>query len=494
MTGYWTVLKAAAPEGILALVAFCVLALDLVVLRGQRMVVRYWAGVGVCLAGIILAVLWLLFWGVNGSFLSGMLAMGSLAATVKVVLLVLLAFGLCAFGEPLFTRHTGEFLALVIFAAIGMLFLASAENLLMIFLALELTSLSLYLLAGFDKSSGRSSEAALKYFLFGGVAAGITLYGLSLLYGGTGGLSFVDVAAALERGETRTWMSLALVLTVVGFGFKVAAVPFAFWAPDTYHGAPTPSGALIASISKVASFFVLAKVLMIALGPMEGRAAWTNFAQGWAPVVAVMALLSVFVGNLAALVQSRTKRLLAYSAMAHAGYTLIGLLASTPSGMAAVIYYSATYALSVIGIFSIIAIVEENVGNDRIESFAGLAQSSPILAFCLMIFLLSLAGIPPLAGFFGKFYLFSAAMTVEPRLGVTWIVAAAILLSAVSLYYYLIVLKEAYVRPLPLNANPVRCPPSIILVCCVMAGAITFLGCFPEWFIGRITTAAAWSQ
>jgi NADH-quinone oxidoreductase subunit N len=285
-----------------------------------------------------------------------------------------------------------------------------------------------------------------------------------------------------------------MLMIVVGFGFKVAAVPFHLWAPDAYQGAPTPSAAFIASGSKVASFFILAKVMMVGFAGTEGSGAWRNYSQGWVPVLAVLAALSVVVGNLAAIAQSSVKRLLAYSAVAHAGYALVGVLANQKSdGLAAVLYYATTYALTTVGAFAVVAVVQERAGDDQLATFAGLSKRSPLLAFCLMIFLLSLAGIPPLAGFFGKFYLFKAGLFVKgggaASLGLLWLVILALFMSAVSLYYYLQVLKQAFVVDAPPDAPSLTMSRVTGATLVLLAGAVLLLGAFPNLFVQPLLAA-----
>jgi NADH-quinone oxidoreductase subunit N len=287
---------------------------------------------------------------------------------------------------------------------------------------------------------------------------------------------------------------VAMLMIVAGFGFKVAAVPFHLWAPDAYEGAPLPSAALIASGSKVASFFILAKVMMLGFAGAEGSAAWSGFARGWVPVLAVVAALSVIVGNLAAIAQSSVRRMLAYSAVAHAGYALVGVLANQKSeGMASVLYYVTTYAITTVGVFAIVGIVQERTGSDKLSAFAGLSKREPLLAFCLMIFLLSLAGIPPLAGFFGKFYLFKAGLFTQgatgSSIGLLWLVILAIAMSAVSLYYYLRVLKEVYVVDAPSDApalNPLLASKVVVVL---LAFLVLLLGCLPGLLVDRLVAA-----
>jgi NADH-quinone oxidoreductase subunit N len=370
------------------------------------------------------------------------------------------------------------------------MFLVSTENILLIFVALELLSLCLYVMTAFDKRSIQSAEAALKYFLFGGMSAAFLLFGLSLIYGVSSELNLSRIAAKVAAGGPDPLVLMAMVMVVIGFGFKVAAVPFHLWAPDAYQGAPTPSAAFIASGSKVASFFILAKVMMVGFAGAEGSGAWRGFSQGWVPILAAVAALSVVVGNLAAIAQSNVKRLLAYSAMAHAGYALVGLLGSKGIGMASVIYYAVTYALTALGAFAVVASVENGAGAARLTDFAGLRQRSPVLAFCLLIFILSLAGVPPLAGFFGKFYLFAAGLKAgQQSLGMLWLVILALAMSAVSLYYYLQVLKQAFVAAAPGQGSPWSVPGTTQWTVGFLAAAVLLLGCFPGLLVVPLTEA-----
>jgi NADH-quinone oxidoreductase subunit N len=351
---------------------------------------------------------------------------------------------------------------------------------------------SLYILTAFNKRNPRSAEAALKYFLFGSLAAAFTLYGLSLLYGLTGSIGLRGIAAKLGGPGLDPLLAAALVMTLIGFGFKVAAVPFHLWAPDAYQGAPTPSAAFIASGSKVASFFILAKVLMIGFAGVEGSASWRAGASGWVPMLAVIAVASMVLGNLAAIVQPSVKRLLAYSAIAHAGYALLGVAANSLPGLSALIYYVITYALSALGAFAVVSLVEDRAGDATLEDFAGFSRRAPLMSLCLLVFLLSLAGIPPLAGFFGKFYVFAAAAAGGPNgPGLVWLVGVAIAMSAVSLYYYLQVLKQIYVEPVVEGAPPVRPGVGVQLGVVFLALGVVGLGCFPNWLVGPLTAALA---
>ena len=285
-------------------------------------------------------------------------------------------------------------------------------------------------------------------------------------------------------------LGVAIITTVIGFGFKIAAVPFHLWAPDAYEGAPTPSAAFIASGSKLASFFIFAKVMLIGFNGAEGSGAWRAFQPGWVPVLAVIAAVSIVLGNLAAIVQSSVRRLLAYSAIAHAGYMLLGVMVPGGQSLSSLVYYVVTYGLTTVGAFGVVAVMEEKLGGARLSDFAGLSRRAPVLAFCMMIFMLSLAGIPPLAGFFGKFYLFASALGPNrAELGLLWLVILAIAMSAVSLYYYLQVLKQAYV--IEPGGNDTRLQGSIIsqVVLSLVALGVVLLGCAPNLIIGKVLTA-----
>lgn len=409
----------------------------------------------------------------------GMVMADPLSRLFKLVIL-LLGGATAVFARDSFPRkHFAESLALMLFSVIGMMLLTSTGNLLMIFVALELTSIPLYVLTAFDKQSRTSAEAGLKYFLVGSVSAAFLLYGLSLIYGATGSLELNDIAASLS---TDSLLAVGIVFTLGGFAFKIAAVPFQLWAPDVYEGAPTPAAALIASGSKVAGVFILVKLLSVGLAPWAGSAAWEHFVPGWAPILAVMAAASIVLGNLTALVQTNVKRLLAYSAIAHGGYMLLALAAPGPDSINAVLFYVIVYAVTAAGAFGVVAIVEKQRGGARLESFDGLSQTSPVLALCLLVFLVSLAGIPPLAGFFGKFYLFGSALSDGSLL---WLVILALALNAISLYYYLIVLKHVFVAPAPRDVRKQSAGASGFTVA-LLAIAVIVLGLAPNLLLRRL--------
>lgn len=387
----------------------------------------------------------LLFWNpVSADLLGGSLVLSPVTRHLKFVLVALSIVAAWFCTESAFTRHVGEFMALVALATAGLMFLVGTENLLVVFVALELAGVSLYAMTAFDKRGPRPAEAALRYFLFGGIAAAATLYGFGLLYGLGGSLRLPVLAAALAGRGGDPLVQAAIVLVVSGFGFKIAAVPFHLWAPDAYEGAPAPAAAFIASGSKIAGFFVLWKLLQGGLVGVAGNAGWKSMEPGWLPVVALVAAASMVFGTLAALAQTGLRRLMAYSAVAHAGYALLALAGGSQP---ALLYYAVTYALAATGAFGVIAILENRAGGDSIANLAGLRERSPLLAVSLTVFVLSLAGIPPLAGFIGKLGAFVAVSKLGAGQRHGWLVVVALASSCVSLYYYLRILRQVWIAP-----------------------------------------------
>jgi NADH-quinone oxidoreductase subunit N len=487
---YLDLLGLVAPETVIVITALVVLAVDLLVMRVEPLRNRFWVATAFAALGCVVGIAWLLVVQPPANIsplLTAMFTADPLTRLVKVALLALTLCTMILSLESRFTDHVGEYLSLILLATVGMMLLVSSTDLLMIFISLELTSLSLYILTAFNKQNIKSVEAALKYFMFGGMSAAFTLFGLSLIYGLSGTTNLSQIAANLTGAKPLDpLLIMAIVMTVIGFGFKVAAVPFHLWAPDAYEGAPTPSAALIASGSKLASFFIFAKVMMIGFAHAGGSGAWQQYAGGWLPIVAIVAVFSMALGNLAALAQSNVKRLLAYSAIAHSGYALLGLLANNNQGLGSLIFYMATYGLTVIGAFGVVSVIEANSGDACMANFAGLSRREPLLAFCMLVFMLSLAGIPPLAGFFGKFYLFVAAAGGAEHLGLLWLVIFAIGMSAVSLYYYLQVLKQVYVAPPAADQPEMRTPVTTRVVLVALAIGVVVLGCAPNLLLGRL--------
>ena len=486
---YGQLVLALIPELILLVVAFAVLGVDLLVLREQSKRVRFGFAAGFTAFGCAAAIFWMVSSTEPATYLGGSLIISHLTQLVKMGLLLLTSLTVVLFVDSEFTEHIGECVALMLMATIGMMFLVGAGDLLLLFVALELTSLSLYSLAAFDKRSKEGTKAALQYFLYGGMAAAFMLFGFSLLYGLTGSTLLSEIGKGLMGKVGDPVLFVAMVMVVAGLGFKVAAVPFHLWAPAVYQGAPGPSVALIASGSKLASFVIAARLLSAGFNGAEGSAAWQAYASGWMPLLSTVAALSMVLGNLAALAQSSLRRLLAFSAVAHAGYMLLGVLAVKESGLQAIVYYAFTYGLATIGAFGVAAEVERQYGSDSLENLGGLFKQSPLLAACLMVFVLSLAGIPPLAGFVGKFHVFlSVAAVKTPQFGLLWLVILAIATSAISLYYYLQVLKHAYVAEPKSEQGPQPSATSLVMLS-LLAAILIILGCAPDLLLGHLAEA-----
>jgi NADH-quinone oxidoreductase subunit N len=398
-----------------------------------------------------------------------------------------------------FTQHVGEYVAVVLMAATGGLLISAAQDLLVIFVGLELLSLGLYILTAFAKRSGKSAEAAMKYYLFGGMSAAFLLFGFSYLYGlsGSTNLHRVMLGSYGPHAGAAPMLYVALVMIAAGLGFKVAAVPFHLWAPDTYEGAPAPAAAFIASVSKVASFALLIGISTAALHVFDvaqgshvsisvrfhlapAQEFYQDFRGAWSQILILLAVASMVLGNFAALAQTSVRRLLAYSAIAHAGYILLGLafFSYSPQSAQAILYYILTYGLTTIGAFGAVAVVERSGGSDRMDAFLGLAKRNGLLAAVMMVLFLSLAGIPPLVGFWAKFNLFAAVLKVNPSGIGIGLVALAVAMSAVSLYYYLQVLKRVFVMP-PVVDVPVRANLITMSVLVLIALMVLVLGCLP---------------
>jgi NADH-quinone oxidoreductase subunit N len=492
---YLELLKLAAPEAILVVAVLAVLAIGLAQQRATAVCSL------VALSGLAGAAIAIFLLPRNVTLFGGMLAITPLNSFFKVICLALAAFTIYLAQNELPGSfpgsHRSEYLAMILLATVGLLLLVGSEELLMIFIGLELTGLSLYILTAFDRTDVRSAEAGLKYFLFGSTASAFTLFGLSLIYGMCGATGLAAITDNLN-GPLQPLLALGVIMTLVGLGFKIAAAPFHLWAPDVYQAAPISASALVASASKVASFVVLGKLLLLGFAPIVGNAGWHSLAAGWAPVLAVIAALSILVGNLVALVQTNVRRLLAYSAVAHAGYSLLGVVSATPEGFAATLFYTTTYAITLVGAFAVVGWVRRETGGDNISNFCALARRSPLLATCMAIFMLSLAGLPPLAGFFGKFYLFSTAFGAGEDGSLLWLVIIALIGSFISLYYYIMVLKAMFVdEPRALPGTQVLADPGgqrlhptgERFVIGVLASAVLLLGMMPDALLARIATA-----
>ena len=503
---YLELLKLASPEAIVVVTALVVLAIGL---AGTRATVV--AGVSpakplnngadttatdlcsfIAALGLAIAVRAVLMLPQNAMLFGGMLVISPLTSLFKIICIALSFFTVLLSQSEKDLRNRGEYLAIVLLATIGLMLLVGSEELLMIFIGLELLGLSLYVMAAFSKTDVRSAEAGLKYFLFGSTASAFTLFGISLIYGMSGTTALAAIGQRLT-GPVQPLLAVGIVMTLIGFAFKIAAAPFHLWAPDAYQGAPVPSAAFIASGSKVASFVVLGKIVLVGFAPVHGSADWHAMVAGWSPVLAALAALSILIGNLVALAQTNVRRLLAYSAVAHGGYTLLGLVAGGRDGFSATLFYTTIYAVTLVGAFGVVALVRRETGGDDFSNFSGLCSRSPLLAGCMAIFMLSLAGIPPLAGFFGKFYLFSVALRAGTNHGLLWLVVLALFGSFISLYYYLIVLKVIFIdEPSVATVQSLEdLRPDLLqrTTIILLAAAVLFLGVMPSPLAERILAA-----
>lgn len=500
---YAALFWATLPETALEIAALLVLVVDIGFLRKATLPIRTAFAAVIGVAGCIAAI-WAVYVAGWAGFSAGgdlLLAAGGSAGVAEVSILVLTAITLLLLVDSSFTRNPGEYVSVVLMAAAGGLIISAAQDLLVIFIGLELLSLGLYILTAFNKQSGRSAEAAIKYYLFGGMSAAFLLFGFSYLYGLSGSTSLPKVVLGTYMASANggaPLLYIALVMIAAGLGFKIAAVPFHLWAPDTYEGAPAPAAAFIASVSKVASFALLISISRATLNFMgnfhsagyltvvtnPAGVQFLHLTRGvpgtWPMILMVLSVLSMILGNLAALAQTSVRRLLAYSAIAHAGYILLGLafFSWSHASAQAILYYIVTYGFTTIGAFGVVGVVERATGADKLDSFLGLHKRNPLLAAVLLVLFLSLAGIPPLVGFWAKFNLFAAVLAVGAGPIPFTLVALAIAFSAVSLYYYLQVLKRAYVMPAA-DDSRISVHPVTLVVLIVIATAVLVLGCFP---------------
>jgi NADH-quinone oxidoreductase subunit N len=505
---YLELLKLASPEAVVVVTALVVLAIGLASNRVTAVagvssakpainVVGEPGATDLCLfiaaLGLVVAAAAVGLLPHNAALFDGILVITPLTSLFKIICIGLAFFAVILTKSARSLRHPGEYLAILLLATVGLMLLVGSEELLMIFIGLELLGLSLYVMAAFDKTDVLSAEAGLKYFLFGSTSSAFTLFGISLIYGMSGTTSLVAISQKLATASVQPVLAVGVVMTLIGFAFKIAAAPFHLWAPDAYQGAPVPSAAFIASGSKVASFVVLGRIVLVGFAPVHGSANWHAMAAGWSPVLAILSALSILVGNLVALAQSNVRRLLAYSAVAHGGYTLIGLVAGGRDGFSAALFYTTIYAITLVGAFGVVGLVRRKTGGDDFSNFASLCSRSPLLAGCMAIFMLSLAGIPPLAGFFGKFYLFSVALRTEAGHGLLWLVVVALFGSLISLYYYLIVLKVIFVdASYSITARPLEALRSDLLpriTIGVLAALVLLLGIMPNALAARILAA-----
>jgi NADH-quinone oxidoreductase subunit N len=386
--------------------------------------------------------------------------------TALIALAALLSCALAIYYlDALYINH-GEYYALVLLATAGMMLMVSAVDFLAVFLGLELMSIPIYALAGFDRRKLRSNESAMKYFLIGSFASAVLLYGVAMLYGATGSTSFEALRAGFDANSALAVIGVALVL--VGLAFKISSVPFHQWTPDVYEGAPAAVTAFMSVTVKSAAVATLLRVVGLAIGPLD---------ETVMDVVWVLAALTMIVGNVMAVIQDNVKRLLAYSSIAHAGYILIGVVAGTEEGYSAIVFYLIAYTFMNLGAFGVVvALAQHGHDCERVDSFAGLATTRPALAALMTLFLVALAGIPPTAGFFAKFTIFLAAV----KAGQVPLAIIGVLMSVVSVYYYLRIPVLMYMRDPGEEAPRMETSTGEVLVLSICAFAVLLLGLFPN--------------
>jgi len=453
------------PELVLTAGALLVLVTD-VLLPPRSGRALAWVSVGVL--GATLASL-TPFVGVETVVSNGLLAVDSFALFFKVIFLVAAIFTVLMSVRYLEIEGAspGEYYFLVLCSTLGMMIMAGGIDLITSFIGLETMAVSFYILAGFIKPNHRSNEAAVKYFLLGAFSLGILLYGMSILYGLSGTTNLRSMATIFATREADPLIILAVILVVAGMGFKIAAVPCHMWAPDVYEGAPTPITAFLSVGSKAASFAMLLRIFL------EGL---PSLAADWRLLFEILAMVTMTVGNVAALTQTNLKRMLAYSSIAHAGYLLIGVVAGTPRGVSAMLIYLAVYTFMQLGAFAVILVMRrKDVVGDELKDFSGLAFRHPFAAFAMLLFMLSLGGIPPTAGFMGKFWLFSAAI----ESGYIWLAVIGVLNSAISLYYYLRIVVFMYLKKETSGSEP-TVDGSLALTLGVAVAATLVLGVYPR--------------
>jgi NADH-quinone oxidoreductase subunit N len=455
------------PEIVLSIGAMLVLVADIYLSREQRGALTSLSVGVVAVTLVSVAVV-----GVpHVTIARGLLAIDAFAVFFKVLFLVAAALTLMMSGPYLEIENTsaGAYCFLILSATLGMMFMASGVELITIFVGLETMAVAFYILAGYLKPSPRSNEAAVKYFLLGTFSLGILLYGMSLLYGLTGSTNLRTIATALaqQEGASRQLLLLAVVLVIAGVGFKIAAVPFHMWAPDVYEGAPTPITAFLSVGSTAASFAMLLRIFVQGLPSMSAD---------WRMLFEMLAILTMTIGNLAAITQSNIKRMLAYSSIAQAGYVLIGVVAGTQRGIAATLIYLLVYGFMQLGAFAVVVLMRRRDAiGDELKDMSGLYFRNPWAAFAMLLFMLSLGGIPPTAGFMGKFYLFGAAIEA----GYYWLAFIGVLNSALSLYYYIRVVVFMWLRNEPSGSEPRLRPALAATIAVTLAGTIV-LGIYPR--------------
>lgn len=467
-----SVYMSAIPEMFLACMA--IIALMIGVFKTERCVgyVASFSRLSFLGSLFLLLVVWNEMWDVafQKTALSYMFINDEFTIIMKSVILIGAILSMYISSDYLQTRkaRSAEYYVLHMLSVLGMMIMISAYDFIVMYMGLEMMSFCLYILAAYHRDNVKSSEAGLKYFVLGSLSSAIMLYGISLLYGAAGDTSYNEVQAALAslNGiESQPLIAVALVFTLVGLVFKISAVPFHMWTPDVYEGAPTPVTAFMATIVKIASFTLLIRVLIVPLAPL---------AEHWSSIFLILSILTMGVGTLMAIMQDNMKRLLAFSSVGHVGFMLIGLV--TQQGVFAILFYLIIYAIMTLGAFSVLLCIQSTQQKiENVEHLSGLNKTSPFLAATMALFMLSIAGIPPLAGFWAKFFIFQTAV----HAGFWWLALIAVLFSVVGAYYSLRVIKVMYFEE-PIVKFTSNVPRRLKMVVLILAGGIIFLGLSPD--------------
>jgi NADH-quinone oxidoreductase subunit N len=462
------------PELVLAGGALLVLMVDVLAPRRDNLLYAVSLLTVIVSGGVVLS-----FAGVDTLAARGLLAIDGFALFFKLLFLTSAAITLLMSSSYLRVEgtHGGEYCFLILCATLGMMFMASGVDLITLFIGLETMAVSFYVLVGFLKPSRRSNEAAVKYFLLGAFSLGILLYGMSLLYGVTGTTNLQEIAIAIAEQERTLLLPLALILVAAGMGFKIAAVPFHMWAPDVYEGAPTPVTAFLSVGSKAASFAMLLRILV------EGLPSLT---PDWQILFYVLAVVTMTVGNLAAITQSNLKRMLAYSSIAHAGYVLIGIVAATERGVVAALVYLWVYLFMQLGAFAVVALLRRrDIIGDELKDISGLYFRNPAVAVAMLAFMLSLGGIPPTAGFMGKVWVFGAAIQAD----FVWLAVIGVVNSAISLFYYIRVIVFMWIKEETVG-SAIRVNPAMAVALTVAFIGTVLFGIYPQLLFEQAQVAA----
>ncbi len=461
-----TELSSVLPEATLAGLACLVLIIEVFRAPANR-AATFWAAA----MSVIIVLSEIAMWFPKGTTLAfnGTFRLDIMSAVLKafVMVIVLLSF---FYARDYFERRgrvVQEYYILALFATLGMMVLISAHSLLTVYLGLELLSLSMYAMVAMDRDSPAASEAAMKYFVLGALASGMLLYGMSMLYGVAGTLDLGQLSAQVGSGNSHILYTFGLVFVLIGLAFKLGVVPFHMWVPDVYQGAPTPVTLFISSAPKLAAFAMAIRLLTDGLAGLAGE---------WQDMLVLLSIASMAIGNLVAIAQTNIKRMLAYSTVSHMGFLLLGLLAASPEGYAAAMFYAITYAVMSMGAFGAIVLLSNATSeSDRLADFAGLGRRSPWVALMMLILVFSLAGVPPFAGFWAKWFVLKEVVAAQH----TWLAAVAVLFSLVGAYYYLRVIKIMYFDEPDAGAAPITAGDDVRLVFSVNGVSVLLLGVLP---------------